>query len=224
MKTLIVYVLLSVGSVFAGTTNAQTINWAGIEDQKKHIINTHVGVEYGLIYGAGYAYKLKAYTLPVVAGIEYSFPSGNKAFDDFKTKVGGQIRWLKYRKFQFSTRIQGSFRKYENSLVRLLNFGSEVSGIIGYYRPKWFVAGEFGFDKAIVTHFKHAQLYAEQYAGVVDGWYEPATGGNFFYGLQTGYSLKKLDFYVKGGKIITQDFKTKPMFPVYAQMGINIKL
>ena len=26
----------------------------------------------------------------------------------------------------------------------------------GYYQRKWFVAGEAGFDKAIVTHFKHS--------------------------------------------------------------------
>ena len=39
----------------------------------------------------------------------------------------------------------------------LLNFGSDMSGIIGYYRAHFFVAGEAGFDKAIVTHFKHSE-------------------------------------------------------------------
>ncbi len=28
----------------------------------------------------------------------------------------------------------------------------------GYYKSEWFVAGEFGFDKAIATNFKHFEL------------------------------------------------------------------
>jgi hypothetical protein len=97
------------------------------------------------------------------------------------------------------------------------------SGVIGYYRPKWFAAGEAGFDKAIVTDLKHTSAYKEQYPGVVDGWYEPSTGGNFYFGLQAGYSLKKHDIYIKAGKTLTEDFKSKPTIPFYAQLGYNFK-
>ena len=98
-----------------------------------------------------------------------------------------------------------------------------MSGIVGYYRPKWFVAGEFGFDKAIVTHFRHSKAYKDQYPGVVDGWYEPATGGNLYYGLQAGFSFRKQDIFLRAGKILTQDYKTTPMVPIYGQLGYNIK-
>ena len=110
-----------------------------------------------------------------------------------------------------------------NDFVRLVNFGSDMSGIVGYYRPKWFVAGEFGFDKAIVTHFRHSKAYKDQYPGVVDGWYEPATGGNLYYGLQAGFSFRKQDIFLRAGKILTQDYKTTPMVPIYGQLGYNIK-
>jgi hypothetical protein len=159
----------------------------------------------------------------MVANIEYSFPSGNKIFDDFKTKIGVQIRWIEFHNFQFSTKIHGVFRRYENDFVRLLNFGSDLSGIVGYYRPKWFIAADVGFDKAIVTQFKHSEIYKEQIPGVVDGWYEPATGGNFYYGLQAGFSFKNQDIYLRGGQIITQDFKTKPLIPFFGHLGYNIK-
>jgi hypothetical protein len=223
MKNLKKYILISVFSLFIYSVNAQTINWASLKKENKHIVNGNAGLEYGVIYGLGYGYQIKNNLFPIVANIEYSFPSGNKLFDDFKTKIGVQIRWIELHDFQFSTKIHGVFRRYEDEFVRLINFGSDMSGIVGYYRPKWFVAGEVGFDKAIVTNFKHSSEYKDQYLGVVDGWYEPATGGNFYYGLQAGFSFRNHDIYLRAGKILTQDFKTVPMVPFYAQLGYNIK-
>jgi hypothetical protein len=99
-----------------------------------------------------------------------------------------------------------------------------MSATIGYYKSKWFVAGEAEFDKAIITHFKHSKSYKEIYPLVKDGWYEPATGGNFYYGLQTGYSFKKNDIYLKAGKILNQDFQTRPLIPFSVQLGFNLKI
>jgi hypothetical protein len=223
MKNFKKYILISGLILSIVSVNAQTINWASLKEENKHIVNANVGLEYGVIYGLGYGYQIKNSLFPIVVNLEYSFPSGNKIFDDFKTKIGGQIRWVEFHDFQFSTKIHGVFRRYENDFVRLINFGSDLSGIVGYYRPKWFVAGEVGFDKAIVTNFRHSKEYKDQFPGVVDGWYEPATGGNFYYGLQAGFSFRKHDIYLRAGKILTQDFKTTPMVPFYAQLGYNIK-
>jgi len=154
--------------------------------------------------------------------LDLSIPSGDKLVDDFKTKIGGYFRLYQVRNFQFSAKIMGVFRRYENLSARLLNFGSDMGIVAGYYQRKWFLAGEAGFDKAIVTHFKHSALYKESFPGVQDGWYEPATGGNFYFGLQTGLSLKRNDLYLKAGKILTQDFNASPMAPFYLQFGYNI--
>jgi hypothetical protein len=105
----------------------------------------------------------------------------------------------------------------------MLNFGSEFSLTAGYYRSKWHAAVEFGFDKAIVTHIKHSRLYTEYNPGVKDGWYIP-TAGNFFYGLQGGFSFGTNDLYAKFGKTLAQDFKTEPTVPFYLQLGWNLKL
>jgi len=223
MKTFIKIIIISGLILSIRSVNAQTINWASINDGNKHIVNANFGLEYGVIYGLGYGYQITTRLFPIVVNLEYSFPSGNKIFDDFKTKIGVQIRWIEYHGFQFSTKIYGVFRRYENDFVRLVNFGCDMSGIIGYYRPRLFVAGEVGFDKAIVTNFMHSKVYKDQYPGVVDGWYEPATGGNFYYGLQAGFSFGKQDVYLRAGKILTQDYKTTPMVPIYGQLGYNIK-
>lgn len=201
---------------------SQTINWNNFDNKQTHIFNANIGAEHGLVYGIGYGYKLKS-KLPIVLNAEYSEPAGNTFFDDFKTKLGVQISWFHQNHFYVNARIQGVFRRYQNSYARLLNFGSDLAVTAGYYKHKWFVAGETGFDKAIVTHFKHSTAYKQNFPGVQDGWYETATGGNFYFGVQGGCSFKRNDVYLKLGKITEQDFKTNPLVPVYAQLGYNVR-
>jgi hypothetical protein len=223
MKTMI-KTAAAIFSCIAFTSNAftQTINWQSLKTEDKHILNINAGVEYGLIYGAGYGYRINT-KMPVVLNLEYSFPSGKNVTDDFKSKIGGKVRVFEISNFVFSANIYGVYRRYETNLVRMKNFGSDFSGIVGYYRSKWFVAGEVGFDKAIVTNLKHSQYYRDIYPDVTDGWYSPPSGGNFYYGLQTAFSFKQHDIYLKAGKLITQDFKNQPAIPFSAQIGYNFK-
>jgi hypothetical protein len=207
---------------FNQTAQAQNINWQSLQEEQKHLAFANFGLEYGVVWGVGYGYQLNT-KMPIVLNAEYSFPSGNNLLDDFKTKIGGQIRLLKIYDFQFTAKVYSIFRRYQNDMVRMVNFGSDFSGIIGYYRSKWFVAGEFGFDKAISTHFKHSTEYKNNFPEVKDGWYEPPTGGNVYYGLQAGYSFPQHDIHIKIGQIIVEDFKMKPTLPFYLQMGYNIK-
>lgn len=218
MKALqIIVLLLTLNNAFS-----QEINWKALQKDQKHIVNINAGLDYSFMIGAGYGYKLKT-CVPVVAGIEYSSPLGNDITDDFKTKIGAQVMFYKTGDLYVTGKAFGIFRRYENDFVRLLNFGSDVSLVAGLYKTKWFVAGETGFDKAIVTHFKHSDLYKENYPLVQDGWYQPATGGNFYYGFQTGYSFKTAELTLKMGRLLTQDFKIQPMLPFYARLGINLK-
>lgn len=203
-------------------TNAQTLNWKTL-DSTEHIFNVNFGLDYSVSYGLSYGYKLNT-KLPIVLNANFSMPSGNTLFDDFKTKIGGQVRLFNKSNFIGAVSIYGVYRKSQTNLVSLQNFGSDMKGTIGYYKPKWFVATEVGFDKAIVTHFKHSQQFRDEiYADVVDGWYEPATGGNFYYGLQAGKSFKRADITLNLGKVISQDFKTSPLLPYYVNLGYNFR-
>jgi len=218
-------ILLILIFFFLSTKNSysQTVNWESLKSDQKHIVSAHAGWDYAIVYGVSYGYQIKS-KMPILLNVDFSIPAGEKVLEDFKTKIGAQFRLYKINHFQFSASIHGIYRRYETPLVRLQNFGSEMKGIAGYYKPKWFVAAEVGFDKAIVTHFKHSNLYRENYyADVKDGWYIP-TGGNFSYGLQAGYSFKKSDILLRLGSVVTQNFSTKPTIPFYAEISYNFKI
>lgn len=217
------FIFMAVALLGAATlVHAQTLNWKNLSAEQKHIAALNAGIDYGATIGAGYGYQLKA-SLPIVLHAEFSMPAGENITDDFKAQMGVQFRWWRWRALAFSAEVQGIFRRYESPYVRLLNFGSEISGAVGLYYPRWFVAGHAGFDKAIVTHFKNSDLLKASYPAIKDGWYQPSTGGNFYFGLQGGYSFRNRDIYLEAGKVIEQDFKTSPMIPFYARLGLALK-
>jgi hypothetical protein len=199
------------------------VNWENLKNNEKHILNINAGWEYSFVYGLSYGYHLDT-KMPIILESSFSFASGEVIFDDFKTKIGGQINLYQIENFRFNTSLHGIYRRFGNPLLTLQNFGADATAIIGYYKPKWFVAGEFGFDQAIVTHFKHTDIYKEVYPDVKNGWYEPTTGGNFNFGIQAGYSFNRSDLTLRAGKIITEDFQTEPLIPFYFQIGYNYKL
>lgn len=219
-----VFLAILIISFYQNNLKAQNINWANVSSQQKQLIHANFGAEFGVILGLGYHYLLCNKIIPLYIGGEFSTPFGITIADDYKTRIGVQIRIFKLNNFQLSGRIQGVARNYQSNLIQLFNFGSDVAGTIGYYRKHFFLAGEVGFDKAIVTNFEHSVWYKNNiYSEVQNGWFQPATGGNFYYGLQGGYSTKKIDLSLKGGKVLQQDYKTKPLLPIYAQIGINYK-
>lgn len=201
---------------------AQVINWQNVSKQDKHLLHANAGAAYGVTAGLGYHHLIPVKNYPLWIGGELSMPAGNELADDFKLKLGGQIRIVVFNHFQFSARVEGLSRRYHNQSVTLFNFGSDFAETLGYYRKHWFLGAEVGFDKAIATYFKHSDWYKNNiYDNVQDGWYEPATGGNFYYGLQGGFSMKKADITLKTGKVLQQDFKSQPLLPFYGQLGVN---
>ncbi len=218
---IILFVLLAVSCLQQG--KAQTVNWNALESTK-HLVNLGIGWDYSLSYSQGYAYQ-PGRSIPIVLNGNVSIPFGQNLFDDLKVRAGGQIVLLNQPYLKGGLSLNAIYRRYENSLVRLQNFGSDIKGFFGYYKPDWFIAGEAGFDKAIVTHFYHTDSYKENILqNVHDGWFDPATGGNFLYGFQTGLSFKKSDITLNTGKVVSQDFKTTPLIPYYLTLGFNYKI
>lgn len=200
---------------------AQTLNWKTLKPSQRHVLNLHAGIDNGSMVGIGYAYRLNT-RMPLLVHLEYSQPFGTTVFDDFRTKLGGQLNIVHSKDFRATVKAAGLFRCYQNDLVRMLNFGSEFSTIAGIYKQNWFAAVETGFDKAIVTHIKHNNAMEAYNPNLESGWYIP-TGGIFFYGLQGGFSLNKADVYAKLGRMLLQDFQTSPTLPLYFQTGVNLK-
>lgn len=212
----IALIVLAAQSVFS-----QNINWNNFQEGHSHMVNLNMGLDYGFTAAVGYGYKLNV-NRPILLNIEYSSPLGKNLVDDFKTKLGGQIEVGKIRNFHAAAKVYGIFRRYQSNLATLTNFGSEFAATIGYYKRKWYVAGEFGFDKAVITNIKNSSVMKENYPGIKDGWYIPA-GGNFFYDLQGGYSFGSSDVFLSIGKTVAQDLNTTATLPIYFRIGFDRK-
>ena len=148
MKTLIVSIQIIFFLLAAHASPAQTHNWAGAPGDYRHMLRISAGLEHGAVIGIGYGYKADIGSIPMILNAQYSMPMGGEFADDFKISTGAQVRWFELGNVQFSTRLNGLFRRYENAHARIANFGCEVGGVLGYYRPHWYLAGEVGFDKA----------------------------------------------------------------------------
>ena len=204
----------------AFNSQAQTLNWNG-RATAKQLISFQTGIEYSSYFGVAYARRINSHK-PIWLKGQFSIPGGTILLDDFKTRLGAEICLFKASRFAGSASVFGLYRRYQNNLVRLQNFGTTLNASVGYYPSKWFLAVTAAFDKAIVTHFKHSAEYKNDYnPQTADGWYEPSSGGNFLYGISTGFSQRRFDFTLNLGKIVTQDFKTSPLLPLYAEFGIN---
>ncbi len=223
MKSIKIVLIIGALASFLQTSQAQTINWISLKDTK-HQLYAGVGWDYSLAYSIGYAYKPNT-KMPMLLISSFSIPAGKNLLDDFKTKLGTQILVLDKHSLKGSLVVNGIFRRFENPLLSIHNFGAELKGSVGIFKSKWFVAGESGFDKAIATRLVHSDIYKKEiYTNVKNGWYESATGGNFMYGLQGGVSFKKSDIVLNIGKVITQDFKTSPLVPYYLHLGYNLRI
>lgn len=218
MKTSYLFILFL---FFETTATAQDMNWRNFGFGKKHILNLHTGLDHGLNYGIGYGFRIQT-KMPIILNLIHSMPFGEQVLDDFKTKIGVQAEVFHSKHFSTTLKLYGITRRYQNPFARFIAFGSETSIVSGYYNKKWYVAGEFGFDKSIVTHVKHSTLMREYNPDLIGGWFIPS-GGNFNCGIQSGYSINKNDFTIKFGLVVQQDFKTSPLIPFYAQIGYNKK-
>lgn len=203
------------------TGYAQVVNWSPSHKEDRHIVGTAFGADFGVVSSLTYGYKFNLRKRPVIAGAEYSFSYGEKMTDDWKLKLGGQIKLVNLGPVLFSARVQAIGRRYENDLVKMFNIGSDMALTGGYYRRRWFVAAETGFDKAIVTQITHTDKMRENYEYARNGWYL-ATGGNFYYGIQAGLMAgNRWTLYLRAGKMTEQDFKSSPTIPFYGQVGVN---
>src|SRR3954447_26646335 len=112
INTLVLLAILLASKICAG----QQINWKNFQDGKTHVAGIYAGWDYGIVAGVQYGQRLKT-KVPVFVNIEYSSPLGKQVFDDFKTKLGGQVRVIEVNNFVVTGKAYGVFRRYENEMV-----------------------------------------------------------------------------------------------------------
>ena len=84
------------------------------------------------------------------------------------------------------------------------------------------MAGEFGRDKAIITHITHSDWYRQNiYPDAKDGWYLDA-GGTYHYGVTSGVAIGRTELALRAGWRQTEDFNDV-LPPIYASLGVGFR-
>ncbi len=218
MRSVAAVVVAALGAGVPRSAPAQVVNWRTLGPDQRHVAGTYAGVDYGIVLGAAYAYHYKAALL----GTEWTLPAGGSAADDFRGTVGVSVRWLERGALAVATDVRGIVRRYDSPYVRLLNAGADLSGTVGLYGHRWFLAGRGGFDQAVATRIRNGDALRASYPAIRDGWYG-ASGGNFHLGLEAGRSMGRADLYLALGRVVEQDFRTTPTVPFYARLGLTMK-
>ena len=140
---------------------------------------------------------------------------------DFRARIGTQTSLVQWK----SARLTGSAtfitRGTDNAIYRGLNFGADITGTLGVYRPRWFAAAEAGKDKAIVTHITHSRYYRDNfYPDAKDGWYLD-TGGTMRSGVTGGLTLGRTELVARAGVQATERWN-RELSPVYASVGVGV--
>ncbi|HTJ21503.1 MAG TPA: hypothetical protein VL383_03870 [Gemmatimonadaceae bacterium] len=139
---------------------------------------------------------------------------------DFRARLGTQTSVVRWRSLHLAGSATFIARGTENSIYRAFNFGADLTGTAGLYRQRWFAAGEFGKDKAIITHLTNSEWYRTHfYPDAKDGWYLDA-GGTYHYGVVSGIALGNAELVGRAGWLRTERFNDM-MPPLYATVGLG---
>jgi hypothetical protein len=184
-------------------------------------VYTTFGLDPALVSSVGYGRVVPWLGREWQLGAEVGVVAAEFDTRDFRARLQARTTLVRWR----SLRLVGSAafitRGTENSIYRALNFGSDFTGAAGVYRRRWFVAGEFGFDKAIITHVTNSDWYRENfYPDAKDGWYLDA-GGTYHYGVVTGVAIGRAELGLRAGWLRTEDFNDM-VPPMYAGLGVGI--
>jgi len=187
----------------------------------KNQVYTTFGLDPALVSSVGYGRVVPLLGREWQLGAEVGVVAAEFDMRDFRARLQARTAVLRWR----SVRLVGSAafitRGTENSIYRALNFGADVTGALGVYRRHWFVAGEFGRDKAIITHLTHSDWYRENfYPDAKDGWYLDA-GGTYHYGVVSGVAIGRTELALRAGWQRTEDFNDL-LPPMYASLGVGV--
>jgi len=138
---------------------------------------------------------------------------------DFRVRLGTQTSIVRWGSLHLTGSATFITRGTDNSIYQALNFGADLTGTLGMYRRRWFAAGEFGFDKAIITHLTHSDWYRRYYyPDAKDGWYLTG-GGVYHYGVAAGVALGRAEVSGRFGWRRTENWREVTP-PIYGSVGV----
>ncbi len=153
-------------------------------------------------------------------GLEVGVVAGDADLRDYRVRLGGELQVMQRGAFRVAASAAFMTRGTSNTVFRAINFGSDFGVTAGVYHHGWSVAGEVGFDKAIITHLKHTQAYRDQYyEDAKDGWYLN-NGGTARLGVRMGSHIGSAELLLRAGIMRTQGGETLTA-PGYLTLGVG---
>jgi len=209
-------------TLFLARDAAAQWNVARYEDHRNHLLVTS-GLDPAMVTELGYGRVFRAFGRDLQLAGNAGVVTADVDVSDFRARLGAQTWLLRWRSLHFTGSATFITRGTENSIYRGLNFGSDFTATLGAYRHGWFAAGEFGYDKAIITHITQSDWYRDNfYPEAKDGWYLDA-GGTFHYGLTGGIALGRAEIFARLGWRRTERFNDL-IPPVYGNLGVGFGL
>jgi len=195
-------------------------NVARIDGRPNRVYSTF-GLDPAFLPTVGYARTVRPFGHPIQLAGDVGVVAAEFDARDFRARLDAFSSLLHWRSVHLTGSVAFITRGTDNSIYRGLNFGSDITGTLGVYRHGWFVAGEFGFDKAIITHVTHSDWYRTYfYPDARDGWYLTG-GGTFHYGVTAGLGLGPTELVARYGWRRTENWGDLTP-PVYASLGVGV--
>lgn len=186
-------------------------------DMGKNRVYTAFGLDPALVTTVGYGRVVPVFGHQFQLAGDVGIGAAGLDVSDFRARLQANTSIVHWRSLHLTGSASFITRGTENSIYRGLNFGADFTATGGVYRPGWFVAGEFGFDKAVITHITQSDWYRNFYPGAKDGWYLDA-GGTFHYGLTGGIAIGRVELVGRVGLQRTEDFNELAP-PGYVRLG-----
>jgi hypothetical protein len=222
MKRLVVIAALVILGLLAPTVaRAQEVN-LGALDQASNMVHVRTGAEYGFVAGAGYSRVVSFLDRQLVLGGDFTLPWAGLDLSDYRLRVSALVPIVGGRRWKLAGSIAPTLRGTKNDISRMTDVGADLGVVGGYYAPRWFVAGELGFDWAMSTYVHHTDAYRSLvYAGARDGWYANP-GGNLRAGLQGGVSFGRTDVILRLGEV-RDTGGAPPLLPFYGTLALDTR-
>ena len=183
-------------------------------------VYTTFGLDPAFVASVGYARTFPILTHEFQITGEVGTVSNRADARDFRARIGTQTSLVSWKALNVTGAATFVSRGTDNAIYRGFNFGADLTGAVGLYRPQWFIAGEMGFDKAVITHVTHSDYYRKTfYPDAKDGWYLDA-GGTIHHGVSAGVTLGKAELVARAGWLRTERYNSLTP-PVYGSVGVG---
>lgn len=214
--------LVMIAVLLAATAREASAQWNvarfGMEPNRTY---TTFGLDPALVSTVGYGRVVSPWGHAMQLTGDVGLVMAKMDTRDFRARLGTQTSLAEWKSVHATGSATFITRGTQNSIYSALDFGADLTGTLGVYRPRWFAAGELGKDKAIITHITHSGYYRDiYYPDAKDGWYLDA-GGTVRWGVTTGYAIGRTELTARAGWQRTEG-RNPTTSPVYASLGVGL--